>query len=51
MGIAEMFLQKYSNNGIKPQEAISEFKGVTIRDPFSSRICDCDDCDTFDCAP
>ena len=44
-----MFLKVYSNNGINPQEAVTEFKGVTVRDAFSSRICDCDGCDANDC--
>jgi len=43
----EIFLKMYSKNGIRPQEANSEFKGVIVRIPFSSRICDCDDCDTM----
>lgn len=47
MKVMEMFLQIYATNGIKPEEAKSEFKGVVVLDQFSSRICDCDDCDTF----
>lgn len=47
MKITEMFLKMYSANGIQPQNASSEFKGVVVLGKFSSRICDCDDCDTF----
>ena len=50
MKAVELFQQAYSRNGISPQQASSVFKGVVvIHDPFSSRICDCDDEDPDDC--
>lgn len=45
----QLFSQAYSLNGTSPQKAISEFKGVIVRNSFNSKICDCDDCDTMDC--
>lgn len=47
MDPTKLFLQAYSDNGMNPQEAETAFKGVIVRDPFTSRICDCDDCDTY----
>lgn len=49
MNPTDLFLQAYSRNGTSPQEATSVFEGVVVRDSFSSRICDCPDCDTIDC--
>lgn len=49
MNPTNLFLQAYCSNGTSHEEATSAFEGVVVLDPFSSRICDCDDEDPDDC--
>lgn len=51
--VAELFEQRYAQNGIVPQAAVDEFRGIVVNKEscsddetgraFNSMICDCGD--------